>query len=368
MSDDHAAHAISAYGTLYKDYFSTPNIDRIANEGMRLNRVYSTNAICGPSRATILSGKYSHKNGYVKNYYGGEFDSSQWTFIKELQSNGYQTALFGKWHLASEPAGFDYYKYHNNKGQQGTYYDPVYNDNGKNVTEIGYATNLTTDFTLDWLKNKRKEEKPFAALLHFKAPHRPWQRDEKYLDLFEGIEMPYPENFEDDYKGREQTAGDTWMTMDYLARRDAKIIPPDSITNEKALREWMMYGFKPGEAWMPKGIETVEEARKWKYQRYIKDYLACVKSIDDNIGRVLDYLDKSGLAENTIVVYTADQGFYLGEHGWFDKRFMYEESSKMPFVTRYPKTIKPGSESDRIITNTDFAPTLLDLAGIGSPD
>ena len=366
MADDHTSQAISAYGTIFGDVFTTPNIDRLANEGMLFNNVYCTNAICGPSRATILTGKYSHVNGYYKNESGGQFNSSQWTFIKALKENGYQTSLFGKWHLGSEPVGFDYFKYHNNSNQQGTYYDPVYNENGKNVREKGYATTLTGDFILNWLDIEREKDKPFAALLHFKAPHRPWIPEEKYKNLFKGIEMPYPDTFNDTYKGRELTAGDTWTTMDYFNRRDMKLTPPKELEG-KELREWETHGNNIDQAWLPEDSKTQEEARKWKYQRYIKDYLACIKSVDDNVGRVLDYLDENGLAENTIVVYTGDQGFYLGEHGWFDKRLMYEESSKMPFIVRCPKKVAPKSQSNDIITNADFAPTLLDFADVDVP-
>lgn len=366
MSDDHAAHAISAYGWIYDSITSTPNIDRIAKEGMRLDNVFCTNAICGPSRAAILTGKYSHLNGYYKNHKGGKFDSTQWTFPKQFQESGYQTALVGKWHLGTEPIGFDYFKYHNNKGQQGTYYDPIYNENGQNQKEKGYATTLTTDFALEWIEESQKNEKPFMMMLQYKAPHRKWVREKKYADLFENLDMPFPATFKDDYKGREQTAGDTDMTMDNFDPRDMKLSPPDSITDPKQLKKWGEMGYKrgTGEGWLPHDSMSVEEARAWKYQRYIKDYLACIRSVDDNIGRVLDYLDQAGLAENTIVVYTSDQGFYLGDHGWYDKRFMYEHSLRMPFVIRYPKEIQQGQANTDILMNIDFAPTLLDLAGI----
>lgn len=366
MTDDHAAHAISAYGGLYQDIAPTPNIDRLANEGMLFQNVFCTNAICGPSRAAILTGNFSHLNGYYKNHNGGKFDSAQWTFPQEFQRNGYQTALFGKWHLGTEPAGFDQFKYHNNQGQQGTYYDPVYNENGNNVQREGYATVLTTDFALDWLSQTSDSKEPFMMLLQYKAPHRPWLPEKKYEDLFEGVEMLYPTTFYDEYEGREKTAGDTDMTMDNLDPRDMKITPPDSITDPIQLRKWSEMGYKrgTGEGWLPNDSMAVKEAREWKYQRYIKDYLACVRSVDDQIGRVLDYLDQKGLAENTIVVYTSDQGFYLGDHGWFDKRFMYEQSLKMPFLVRYPKAIEAGQVNEDLLMNIDFAPTLMDLANI----
>lgn len=368
MSDDHAAHAISAYGGIYDSVFQTPNIDRLAREGILFNHVFCTNAICGPSRAAILTGKYSHVNGYYKNESGGKFNADQWTFPQALQENGYQTSLFGKWHLGTEPVGFDHFKYHNNKGQQGFYYDPLYNENGAQLTEEGYATTLTTDFALEWLQDDRSKDKPFLMMLQFKAPHRNWDPEEKYKNLFEGIDLPYPETFNDDYQGRELTAGDTDMTMDYLNRKDMKLTAPEGLSDEEK-NKWLQWGNKRGfgEGWLPHDSMTVEEARRWKYQRYMKDYLACVKSVDDNIGRVLDYLDEQGLAENTIVIYTSDQGFYLGDHGWFDKRFMYEPSLKMPFVLRYPAVVKKPVENNDIITNIDFAPTLLDLAGVKIP-
>ena len=366
MSDDHAPHAISAYGGIYDSLAPTPNIDRLAHEGMKLNQVFCTNAICGPSRAAILTGKYSHINGYYKNEGGGLFNANQWTFPEELQQNGYQTALFGKWHLGSAPRGFDYFKYHEGAGQQGFYWNPVYNENGQHITEEGYATNLTTDFALDWLEQASKQDNPFCMLLQYKAPHRNWEPDTKYVDLWEDIEMPYPATFDDNYSSRERTAGDTDMTMDDFNRKDMKLTPPKDLKG-KALAKWYQFGNKRGEVVYPDKSLSEQENRKWKYQTYIKDYLACVKSVDDNIGRVLDYLDQQGLSDNTIVIYTSDQGFYLGDHGLFDKRFMYEESLRMPFLIRYPQKIEAGSTNSDIITNIDFAPTLLDLADITIP-
>ncbi|MCI5082637.1 MAG: sulfatase [Saprospiraceae bacterium] len=362
MADDLTTQAISAYGGIYKEIAPTPNIDRLAKEGMLFQNVMCTNAICGPSRAAILTGNYSHLNGYYKNESGGQFNASQWTFPQAFQQNDYQTCLFGKWHLGSDPVGFDEFKYHANAGQQGLYWNPVYNENGSIVKEKGYATNLTTDFALNWLSTKRNEKKPFMMVLQFKAPHRPWEPDGKYEDLWEDIEMPYPATFNDDYKGRELTAGDTEMTMDYLSRRDMKLEPPTGLKRKEKLK-WDFYGAKRGEIVQPEGMSK-EEGRRWRYQRYIKDYLACVKSVDDNIGRVLEYLDENGLTENTMIVMTSDQGFYLGDHGFFDKRFIYEESLKMPFIVRYPKTVKAGSVNEDIISNIDFAPTLMEAAGI----
>ena len=362
MADDLTTQAISAYGGIYKDIAPTPNIDKVAKEGMLFQDVLVTNSICGPSRAAILTGNYSNLNGYYKNESGGKFDDSKWTFPQEFQKNGYKTALFGKWHLGTEPVGFDTFKYHNASGQQGNYWNPLYNDNGKNIKEKGYATNLSTDFALNWLGATEITDKPFLMVLQYKAPHRPWHPDTKYERLWDDIEMPYPSTFNDDYKGREKTAGDTEMTMEYFSRRDMKLERPKNLKRKERI-QWDFYGAKAGEIVQPKGM-TNEEGKKWRYQNYIKDYLACVKSVDDNVGRVLTYLKENNLEENTVIVVTSDQGFYLGDHGFFDKRFIYEESLRMPFMVKYPERIKAGSVNEDIITNIDFAPTLLELAGI----
>ena len=362
MADDLTTQAISAYGGIYKDIAPTPNIDRIAAAGMLFENVLCTNAICGPSRSAILTGNLSHLNGYYKNERGGQFDESQWTFPQEFQKSGYQTALFGKWHLGTDPVGFDEYKFHAAAGQQGHYWNPLYNHNGEKTKEDGYATNLSTDFALNWLENERQTEEPFLMLLQYKAPHRPWEPDKKYELLWENVEMPYPPTFNDDYKGRELTAGDTEMTMEHFSRRDMKLTRPDSIKGKNKIR-WDFYGSKNDQIVQLDGM-TDEEGRKWRYQTYIKDYLACVKSVDENIGRVLDYLEKEGLTENTMIVLTSDQGFYLGDHGFFDKRFIYEESLRMPFMIKFPKKIKAGSVNEDVITNIDFAPMFLEVAGI----
>ena len=362
MADDLTIQAISAYGGLFKDIAPTPNIDRLANEGMMFQDALCTNAICGPSRACILTGKYAHVNGYYKNEYGGVFNANQWTFPQEFQKSGYQTSLFGKWHLGTNPVGFNVFKFHASSAQQGLYWDPVYNVNGKEEKFKGYATNLSTDFAMNWLENERDKSKPFMMVLQYKAPHRPWEPDKKYEKLWDDIEMPYPSNFNDDYKGRELTAGDTEMTMEHFSRKDMKMTPPKELTGKDKVK-WNFYGSKNGEAVIPEGM-TFDEARKWRYQTYIKDYLACVKSVDDNIGRVLKYLDDNNLTENTVVVLTSDQGFYLGEHGFFDKRFIYEESIRMPLIIRYPKLVKPKTVSEDVVANIDFAPTLLDLANV----
>ena len=365
MADDLTTQAISAYGGIYKDIAPTPNIDKVAKEGMLFQDVLVTNAICGPSRAAILTGNYSNLNGYYKNESGGKFNSEQWTFPQEFQKKGYVTGLFGKWHLGTDPVGFDSFKYHNSAGQQGHYWDPLFNANGIDVKEKGYATNLSTDFALNWLDSTKTSRQPFLMILQYKAPHRPWEPDTKYETLWDAIEMPYPATFNDTYEGREKTAGDTEMTMEYFSRRDMKLERPKDIKKGKESIKWDFYGAKPGEIVQPEGMSN-EEGRKWRYQNYIKDYLACVKSVDDNVGRVLNYLKENNLEENTIIVLTSDQGFYLGDHGFFDKRFIYEESLRMPFMVKYPKKIKAGSVNEDIISNIDFAPTLLELAGIST--
>jgi len=361
MADDLTMQAISSYGGIYKEVAPTPHIDKLAQEGMLFQNVLSTNAICGPSRASILTGNYSHVHHYYKNEKGGKFNDSLWTFPQEFKNNGYQTALFGKWHLGSPPKGFDVYKYHNAHNQQGKYIDPVYNENGRDVKEKGYATDITTRFALDWLKNTRDSNKPFLLLLQYKAPHRPWQPPEKYLHLWDSIEMPYPPTFNDDYKGRELTAGNTEMTMDYLSRRDMKLKRPDTLIKPRDKVKWDFFGAKKGQIVQPEGFNK-EQGRKWRYQNFIKDYLACVKSIDDNLQLIFDYVKQNGLDDNTIIVLTSDQGFFLGEHGFFDKRFIYEQPIHMPFIMKYPKKIKPGSQNHHLISNIDIAPTLLDLA------
>ena len=369
LSDDHTSQSIGAYGTLFAELDPTPNIDRLASEGALFRNAFCTNAISGPSRASILTGQYSHVNGFYKNEGGLPFDSTLVTFPKVLHEHGYTTAIVGKWHLWSEPSGFDYYKYHTLVGEQGVYWNPVWNENGKKVPEKGYATTLTAKAAIDWLQNKRDKSKPFCLLYHFKAPHRPWEPDSCYVHLYDDVELPYPETFDDDYATRELTAGNTAMTIEnHMNRQDLKMIPPTGL-NEKQLKAWLRYGDKgQGKNITPSDTLQGEALKKWKYQKYVKDYLATVKSVDDQVGNLMKYLKESGLDRNTIVIYCGDQGFYLGEHGWFDKRFIYEESVRMPFIVRYPSAIKPGTEIKDFISNVDFAPTVLDMCGVEIPE
>lgn len=362
LSDDHTSQAIGAYGSPFRSIGPTPNIDRLAAEGALFRNAFCTNSISGPSRASIITGKYSNANGFYKNVGAAPFDSTQMTFPMMLHDNGYTTALFGKWHLESTPQGFDHYKIHVGQGQ---YWDPVWIEDGKRYKDKGYATTRTADSALEWLE-ERDMDKPFCMLLHFKAPHRPWEPEPKYEHLYDGTVMPYPETFDDDYSTREKTAGNTEMTIEHhLTPEDLKVPAPEGL-DAAAAKKWNKMGQK-GEFWTPSDTLSGYALKQWKYQRYVKDYLATAKSVDDQVGRLMQYLKEKGLDENTIVIYCGDQGFYLGEHGWFDKRFMYEESMRMPFIVRWPEKIKGHTEIEDMISNVDFAPTVLELCGV-APD
>ena len=358
MTDDHASHAMSCYGSKIN---KTPNLDRIAKEGMLFNNSFCTNSICAPCRAVILTGKYSHINGVIDNRL--KFDGSQQTFPKLLQNVGYETAMIGKWHLKTDPTGFDYW---NVLPGQGTYYNPIMIEMGQRKKYTGYTTDLITDHALKWLK-ERTGEKPFCLMYHHKAPHRSWEPGPKYLTMYDGVTMPEPENLFDDYSNRGRAAKEQDMSIEKTMNdRDLKLVPPRNLTPEQK-KLWDAAYEPKNEAFRQANLQGKDLVR-WKYQRYIKDYLRCIASVDENVGRLLDYLNETGLAKDTVVFYTSDQGFYLGDHGWFDKRFMYEESLRMPLLVRYPKEVKAGSINDDIVLNLDFGVTFLDFAGVPAPD
>lgn len=374
MCDDHSYQTISAYD---HRFIETPNIDRIGNEGVVFTNSFVANSISGPSRACMLTGKHSHKNGFIDNAH--RFDGSQQTFPKLLQKAGYQTAVVGKWHLTSNPTGFDYW---NILIGQGDYYNPYFIDNGKKVQKEGYATNIVTDLALEWLENKRDNEKPFCLLLHHKAPHRTWMPDTCDLGAFDHVKFSLPENFYDKYEGR-VAASEQEMSIfkDMDLVYDLKMADKENEIHTKTGLEkggrhmynrlnpqqkaaWDAYYdpiIKDFKSRNLKGKELAE----WKYQRYMHDYLSVIRSVDRNVGQVLKYLEEKGLLENTLVVYTSDQGFYMGEHGWFDKRFMYEESFRTPLLARLPHG-KKGHVA-QMVQNIDYASTFLELAGVEIP-
>jgi len=374
FSDDHATQAIGAYGHEIAKLAPTPHLDRLAGEGMRFDRCMVTNSICGPSRATILTGKYSHLNGFYFNE-DTEFDGSQVTFPKLLRGAGYQTAVIGKWHLGSEPTGFDHWEV---LPGQGRYYQPEFRSPEGLATAEGYVTDVLTDKAIEWLESGRDPDKPFMLMVQHKAPHREWSPPAKYLDLFDGVTFPEPATLFDTYSGRTTAAHDQDMSLreTFEKDRDLKVDvrSPGSVFHERVYSR-----LTPEEkiAWDAdldrreriyndpdmKGVALL----RYKYQSYLRDYLACVRSLDDNIGRLLDWLESNGLAENTVVIYSSDQGFYLGEHGWFDKRFMYDESYRTPLLVRWPGSVEPGTVNADLVSNLDFAQTLLEMAGIDAP-
>ncbi len=369
ISDDHAYQTISAYDS---KLMNTPNIDRLAKEGARFDGAYVTNSICGPSRAVILTGKYSHKNGFKDNE-NSRFDGSQNTFIKELTKNGYNTAWIGKWHLESLPQGFSYY---NILQGQGWYYNSTFisEKEGKHI-EKGYVANVVEDDAEKWL-DQRDPNKPFCLVIGHKNTHRVWIPDTPDLGAFDGQDFPIPASFYDDYKGRkaaqiQDMSIDKTMQLGYDLKmwaskaeeaKDGSVRRMDSA--QRAAFDTYYDGVRKD--FLERKLSG-KELVEWKYQRYLKDYLATAKSLDRNIGRTLDYLDKHNLSDNTIVIYMSDQGFYMGEHGWFDKRFMYEESFRTPMLMRYPGVIKPGTVAKDFVMNLDIGPTLLAAAGLTVP-
>ena len=357
FSDDHAYQAISAYGDPRK-LLETPNIDRLAKEGVRFDRALVPNSICGPSRATVLTGKYSHRNGFYNNT-NSRFDSSQVTFPKLLQKVGYQTALIGKWHLVSEPTGFDHW--HILPGQ-GRYYNPPMTRDGKPVQHKGYVTDLIADFSTEWIK-KRDKTKPFLLMSQHKAPHREWSPPLRHLNHDNDRQYPEPPTLFDDYANRGPGVKDQDMTIEKtFTPLDAKLVNPPGIDAEQ-LKEWNKY-YEPRNAKFREAKLTGKDLVRWRYNRYMHDYLGCVKAVDEAVGKVLKTLEEEGIADNTIVVYASDQGFYLGEHGWFDKRWIFEESLRTPMLARWPGLAKPGHVEKKLTSTLDLAQTFLDAAGV----
>ncbi|MEY4387519.1 MAG: hypothetical protein RLY20_2802, partial [Verrucomicrobiota bacterium] len=351
----------SAYGDGRK-LIETPNIDRIAAGGMLFHRSLVPNSICGPARATVLTGTYNHINGFYNNS-NCRFDSEQTTFVKLLHAAGYQTAVVGKWHLESDPVGFDYW--HILPGQ-GTYYNPPMIDNGRRVKHTGYVTDIITDLSLDWLK-QRDKSKPFLLLCQQKAPHRPWQPALRHLNFDRDRVYPEPPTLFDDYANRSLAERDQDLSIaKTMNENDLKLVSPAGM-NADQRKVWDAY-YEPRNAKFKQANLSGKELIRWKYNRYLHDYLGCIKAMDENVGRVLDYLKAEGLEEDTIVVYSSDQGFYLGEHGWFDKRWIFEESLRSPLLVRWPGVTKPGSVNRRdLVANLDFAETFLDAAGLPIP-
>ena len=381
FSDDHAPHAIGAYGSVINE---TPNLDRIAADGAIFQNSFCANSICGPSRACILTGKHSHKNGFLRN--GNRFDGSQTTFPGLLQAVGYQTAMIGKWHLSTDPVGFDHWEV---LPGQGSYYNPdfIQMDRSRKHYE-GYCTDIITENSLKWLKEQRDPDKPFMLMCQHKAPHRNWSPPPRYYDLYKGKTIPEPETLFDDYSGRSKLLQQNEMSVanHFYWGHDMKFNGenyfPEHFRSGIANGEYRRMTDEQKSAWdaaygpenqafidaMKAGKLSEKEVVQWKYQRYIKDYLACIQAVDDGVGALLDYLDETGLDEDTIVIYSSDQGFYLGDHGWYDKRWMYEESLKMPFLIRWPGVIDGGVESKALIQNIDYGPTFLEIAGADVPE
>jgi arylsulfatase A-like enzyme len=357
MSDDHAAHAIGAYGSRVNE---TPNLDRLASEGALLTRVFVTNSICTPSRAAILTGQYSHLNGVTMF---NRFDSARVTVASRLRAGGYYTGMIGKWHLGSDPVGFDAWEI---LPGQGAYVDPIlYTATGETTYKGRYVTDVITERGLEFI-TKRPRNKPFFLMLHHKAPHRPWQPDAAHAARFADRWIPEPQTFWDSYETRTDALHENQQRVAAdLTRRDLKLQPPPELTGA-ALTAWLTTKPDTVTAVVDGASVTLTGAAlvRWKYQRYMRDYLATVQSVDESVGRVLDLLDRQGLKQNTIVIYTSDQGFFLGDHGLYDKRFMYEESLRMPFLVRWPAAIKPRTRIDAMALNVDFAPTFLDAAGL----
>ncbi len=381
FSDDHAPHAIGAYGGDLEQLNPTPNIDALASQGMLFRNSFCTNSICGPSRAVILTGKHSHKNGFMNN--GNRFNPDQQTFPKLLQQAGYQTAMFGKWHLGSDPQGFDAWEV---LPGQGEYYNPRMKTPDGRKEYTGYCTDIVTELALNWLKDGRQEDQPFMLMCQHKAPHRCWMPPLRYLELYDDIDIPEPETLFDRWQDNTFAARNQEMEIDRHMHLvfDLFVDPPENFDPEKeqgtdksAYRNMQRMTSQQKQLWDaaygPKNAAFREanlsgpDLVRWKYQRYMKNYLRCVTTVDDSVGQLMDYLEESGLADNTVFIYSSDQGFYLGDHGWYDKRWMYEESLRMPFIAKWPGEIEAGSEQMAMIQNLDYAETFLDIAGADVP-
>ena len=382
FTDDHAPHAIGAYKGFLEKINPTPNIDKIASEGMLFQNSFCTNSICGPSRAVILTGKHSHINGFMRN--GNRFDGDQQTFPKLLQKAGYKTAMIGKWHLTSDPQGFDFWKI---LPGQGYYYNPEFKTAQGRERIEGYCTDIVTDMALDWLKQNANSGKPFMLMCQHKAPHRTWMPALRHLHLYDDITIPEPTTLFDDWKDNASPARHAEMSienymnlvydnfgprlegwdpnagksLDKSGFRNLQFMTPAQLTAWNA-------AFDPKNEALRKANLTGKELVRWKYQRYIKNYLRCIKGVDENIGRMLAWLKETGLDKNTIIVYSSDQGFYLGDHGWYDKRWMYEESFRMPLIVKWPGVTQPGTVNTNLVQNLDYAETFLDIAGADIPD
>jgi arylsulfatase A-like enzyme/lysophospholipase L1-like esterase len=380
FSDDHALQAIGAYGSKVN---RTPHIDRLAHEGALYVNSFCANSICGPSRACILTGKHSHLNGFLRN--GDRFDGEQTTFPKILSNAGYHTAMIGKWHLGTNPTGFDYWEI---LPGQGSYYNPDFIQmDGSRKRYQGYCTDQITDLAINWMEEQKDSEKPFLLMCQHKAPHRNWSPHPRHFGKYPMGTIPEPDSLFDDYAGRSALLKENEMTLKdhFHWGHDSKFHGDNLFTQHfgplgngeyrrmdpEQKATWDAYYEPQNQAFIQKmkdGELSEKEITQWKYQRYMHDYLGSVQAVDDSVGRILDYLDQNQLSENTIVIYSSDQGFYLGEHGWYDKRWMFEESLKMPFLVRWPGKIKPGTRSQALIQNIDYGPTFLDIAGADIPE
>lgn len=381
FTDDHASHAIGAYGGWLRGVNPTPNIDRLASQGMLFRNSFCTNSICGPSRAVILTGKHSHLNGFMRN--GNRFDGDQQTFPKLLQTAGYRTAMIGKWHLSSDPQGFDHWQILPGQGQ---YYNPDFKTREGRRRVDGYCTDIVTDMALDWLKQQKDSEKPFMLMCQHKAPHRTWMPALRHLQLYNDIEIPEPPTLFDRWLDNASPARHQEMEIDGHLNivydlfgppvngwdpNKGKSVDKSGFRNLKKMTPEQLSAWKAGFAAQNEKLKrdglTGRAFVRWKYQRYIRNYLRCIKGVDESVGRMLDYLKSSGLDQNTVVIYSSDQGFYLGDHGWYDKRWMYDESLKMPLIVRWPGVTKPGSVNTQLVQNLDYASTFLHIAGAKIP-